>query len=199
MALRHTAAAMGVEGTGIAIGAGVGGYYGGSSGALAGAQIGQLAGGLAANFAIACFTAGTPLVIDMEGHSRPIDEIEVGEFVLARSEFDPDGPLELKRVEEKFVRTAVVMELIVGGQTIKTTAEHPFYLPTQQAFVPAGQLKAGDQLISHDGNLIAIDSVNSTDEITTVYNLRVADHHTYFVGGGHRASMFGCIMRIHMI
>ena len=65
MALRHTAAAMGVEGSGIAVGAGVGGYYGGSSSALAGAQLGQLAGGLAANFAVACFTAGTPLVVDM--------------------------------------------------------------------------------------------------------------------------------------
>ncbi len=27
--------------------------------------------------------------------------IEVDDFVLARSEFDPNGPLELKRVEEK--------------------------------------------------------------------------------------------------
>ena len=96
---------------------------------MAGAQLGQLAGGLAANFAVACFTAGTPLVVDREGNSRPIDEIEVGDFVLARSEFDPDGPLELKRVEQKFVRTSVVMEMVVHGQSIKTTAEHPFYVP----------------------------------------------------------------------
>jgi len=73
--------------------------------------------------------------------------------------------------------------VVLRGQSIKTTSEHPFYVPAQQAFVPAGQLKAGDQLISHDGELILIDSVSSTDEVTTVYNLRVADHHTYFVGG----------------
>ena len=184
MALRHTAAAMGVEGSGIAVGAGVGGYYGGSSGALAGAQLGQLAGGLAANFAVACFTAGTPLVVDMEGNSRPIDEIEVGDFVLARSEFDPDGPLELKRVEEKFVRTAVVMELVVHGQSIKTTAEHPFFVPAQGKFVAAGELRVGEQLVGHDGKLVQIESIGSTGEVTTVYNLRVADFHTYFVGGG---------------
>jgi len=70
-------------------------------------------GRIAAHFAVACFTAGTPLVVDREGNSRPIDEIEVGDFVLARSEFDPAGPLELKRVEEKFVRTSVVMEMVV--------------------------------------------------------------------------------------
>ncbi|MBL8871519.1 MAG: hypothetical protein JNK90_17220, partial [Planctomycetaceae bacterium] len=47
----------------------------------------------------------------MEGNSRPIEEIQEGDWVLARSELDPQGPLELKRVEEKFVRTAAVMEL----------------------------------------------------------------------------------------
>ncbi|MEZ6134915.1 MAG: hypothetical protein R3C53_08405 [Pirellulaceae bacterium] len=59
------------------------------------------------------------------------------------SSFRPchDGPLELKQVEEKFVRTATVMELVIEGQSIKTTAEHPFYVPARQTFVPAGELK----------------------------------------------------------
>ncbi len=136
-----------------------------------------------ANFAVSCFTAGTPIVVDFAGSSRSVEDLRVGDLVLARSEHDPAGPLELKRVEETFERTAVVMQLVVAGRTIKTTAEHPFYVPAQQAFVPAGALKAGDRLVTHDGRLIAIDRVDSTAEITTVYNLRVADHHTYFVGG----------------
>ena len=149
-----------------------------------GASMGQAIGGAFGNFAVACFTAGTPLVVDLEGNSRPIDEIEVGDFVLARSEFDPDGPLELKRVEEKFVRTAVVMELVVHGQSIKTTAEHPFFVPVQGKFVAAGELQVGEQLVGHDGKLVQIESIGSKGEVTTVYNLRVADFHTYFVGGG---------------
>ncbi len=168
---------------GAAIGGAIGWANGGVDGALMGANLGSMAGGIFANFAVACFTAGTPLVVDLDCSSRPIEEIEVGEFVLARSEFDPEGPLELKRVEEKFVRTAVVMELVIEGQSIKTTAEHPFYVPARQAFVPAGELKAGDKLVSHDGRLIEIASVCSTDAVATVYNLRVANHHTYFVGG----------------
>jgi hypothetical protein len=136
-----------------------------------------------ANFAVACFTAGTPIVVDLDGNSRAVDDLEVGDLVLARSEFDPAGPLELKRVEEKFVRTSVVMELVVRGRSIKTTVEHPFYVPSQNDFVAAGQIKAGDHLISHDGELVQVDAVHNTDEVTTVYNLRVADHHTYFVGG----------------
>jgi hypothetical protein len=150
---------------------------------LAGAQLGQFAGGLAANFAVACFTAGTPIVVDQAGNSKLIEELEVGDVVLARNEFDPAGPLELKRVEEKFVREAAVMELVVRGRSIKTTAEHPFFVPAQNRFVPAGELKAGDQLVSSTGELISIDSVSPLSELTTVYNLRVADFHTYFVGG----------------
>ena len=80
-------------------------------GTLMGASMGQAIGGAFGNFAVACFTAGTPLVVDMEGNSRPIDEIEVGDFVLARSEFDPDGPLELKR-ERPLNRILTSLEVI---------------------------------------------------------------------------------------
>jgi hypothetical protein len=41
----------------------------------------------------------------------------------------------------------------------------------------------GDQLVSSQGLLVPIESISNLNEITTVYNLRVADHHTYFVGG----------------
>ncbi len=69
------------------------------------------------------------------------------------------------------------------ARSIKTTAEHPFFVAGQNEFVPAGELHVGDLLISHDDQLIEVTEVRSTDEVTTVYNLRVADHHTYFVGG----------------
>jgi hypothetical protein len=41
----------------------------------------------------------------------------------------------------------------------------------------------GEQLVSSQGLLVPIESISNLNEITTVYNLRVADHHTYFVGG----------------
>jgi hypothetical protein len=186
---KHAGARLVVQSGGAIAGAAIGGFSSGDGSfnvdaALLGAGYGSAVGGLVGSFAVACFTAGTPLVVDKEGNSRPIDEIEVGDFVLARSEFDPVGPLELKRVEEKFVRTAVVMELLVNGQSIKTTAEHPFFVPAHGKFVAAGDLQVGEQLVGHDGKLVEIESIVSTDEVTTVYNLRVADFHTYFVGGG---------------
>ena len=104
-------------------------------------------------------------------------------MVLARSEFEPQGPLELKRVEEKFVRVAPVMELVVRGQVITTTAEHPFYVAGEERFVPAGELTLNHALVDSQGFPVAIEAIRPTDRLITVYNLRVADFHTYFVGG----------------
>jgi hypothetical protein len=157
-------------------------WHGATQGALHGAVGGFSRGFFLNRFAQACFTAGTPLVVDLEGNSKPIEEIQVGEMVLARNEFEPHGPLELKRVEELFTRTSPIIELEIGGQKIGTTDEHPFYVPAREAFVPTRELQVGDQLVSHDGRLLRIDAIHSSLQIATVYNLRVADYHTYFVG-----------------
>ncbi|MFN7732513.1 MAG: polymorphic toxin-type HINT domain-containing protein [Pirellula sp.] len=122
-------------------------------------------------------------MVDFEGNSRSIEEIEVGDYVLARSEFDAAGPLELKRVEEKFVRVAPVMELVVRGQVITTTGEHPFYVAGEERFIPAGELTLEDRLVDSQGRSVAMDAIRVTDRLITVYNLRVPDFHTYFVGG----------------
>ena len=174
-ALRYTAASVGFGAVGGAVGYGIGGTQGATLGA-------SLAGNLA-GFTVACFAAGTPLVVDFEGNSRSIEDIEVGDYVLARSEFDAAGPLELKRVEEKFVRVAPVMELVVRGQVITTTAEHPFYVAGEERFVPAGELTLNHALVDSQGFPVAIEAIRPTDRLITVYNLRVADFHTYFVGG----------------
>jgi len=184
LALAHAARYTGVKG-GITLSAGIAGYAatGTLDGALTTAAVGNMVCSATARFTVACFAAGTPLVVDFEGNSRSIEEIEVGDDVLARSEFDAAGPLELKRVEEKFVRVAPVMELVVQGQVITTTAEHPFYVAGEERFVPAGELTLEDQLVDSQGRPIAIDAIRVTDRLITVYNLRVADFHTYFVGG----------------
>lgn len=178
------------------VGAGVGATIGGGvalatgGDALAGASMGALQGGVggfARGFMTralrACFTAGTPLVVDFEGNSRPIEEIQVGDHVLARDEFDANGPLELRQVEELFTRVSPVIEIVVRGKSIGTTVEHPFYVPAKNAFIPAGELQIGDELVGHDGQLLTVEALRSTGDVVTVYNMRVADFHTYFVGG----------------
>jgi hypothetical protein len=74
------------------------------------------------------------------------------------------------------------MNLRVNGRDIGTTAEHPFWV-RGRGWVPAGELARGAELSGHDGRWVAVEEVHRTGEYATVYNLRVSDFHTYFVGG----------------
>ncbi|WP_157369926.1 polymorphic toxin-type HINT domain-containing protein [Zavarzinella formosa] len=127
----------------------------------------------------ACFVAGTP--IRGEHGSRPVEEFQVGERVWSRSENDPSGPVELKEIEEVFVRFAPVISLHVGGQVIGTTGEHPFYAEGK-GWIAAHDLTPEDRILTEDGRWLNVEEVFDTGEWQTVYNFRVADYHTCFVG-----------------
>jgi RHS repeat-associated protein len=127
-----------------------------------------------------CFAAGTPLL--WEYGSKAIEKFAVGDRVWSRDENDTFGPLVLKVIEEVFVRTAKILHVQVRGQVIRTTAEHPFFVKRAWKFIEASELRAGDEFLSHDGQWSRVEEVYDTGEYETVYNLRVADFHTYFVG-----------------
>ena len=141
-------------------------------------------------------TRGKPTAADPEGHPRPgaigtklltpqgskrIEEFVVGDKILSRPEGGPDWDVTVQVVEEVFVLTAQVVSLRVNGQVIRTTLEHLFWVDGQ-GWLPAGLLRAGDLLSSHDGRWVAVDEVVNTGEWETVYNVRVRGDHTYFVG-----------------
>ncbi len=130
-------------------------------------------------FMQACFAAGTPLLTP---HGvQPIERFRVGDAILSRPEWDPAGPVDVKIVEEVFVRTAELWNLHVGGRVIQTTAEHPVWVQGR-GWLPVRELQLGDVLSSHDGKLVHVDDLLETGERAVVYNLRVSDWHTYFVG-----------------
>jgi hypothetical protein len=127
----------------------------------------------------ACFAAGTPLLTP-DG-AKPIEQFKVGDLVLSASEENPDAPVAPRRVEKVFQRLARIVELRVGGRTIRTTHEHPFYVQGN-GWTKAGALSAGDLLKSIDGSWTAVESLGDTNEDVTVCNLRIEEYHTYFVG-----------------
>jgi Pretoxin HINT domain len=49
--------------------------------------------------------------------------------------------------------------------------------------VQVSLLEPGDRLLSHDLQWIAVEDLLDTGETEAVYNLRIADYHTYFVCG----------------
>lgn len=132
----------------------------------------------------ACFAAGT-LVLTPDGE-RAIEQIEPGDFVLSRHENNVDGAIQPKRVEETFQNESEILLLRVAGQTIRTTKEHPFFVK-EQGWTPAANLRSRDLLASDDGQWIEVQETLESTEVETVYNFRVADFRTYFVGHKHAA------------
>ena len=113
--------------------------------------------------------------------SKRIDEIRAGDFVLSRSETDPNGPLELKRVQEVYNRVARLLRLRVNGKDVTTTDEHPFVV-AGRGWVNADQLAPGDALLTHEGATVTIEEVEKLGAVAPVYNFQVSDFHMYYVG-----------------
>jgi RHS repeat-associated protein len=127
----------------------------------------------------ACFVAGTPLLTP---HGpKPIEQFHAGDLVLSRDEHDPAGEVGPKVVEAVFRHFARLLTVRASGREVGTTAEHPFWV-RGKGWVPARELAPGDVLVGHDNRTVAVEGVVEADEWTEVYNLRVADWHTYFVG-----------------
>ncbi|WP_258208112.1 polymorphic toxin-type HINT domain-containing protein [Paenibacillus radicibacter] len=130
-----------------------------------------------------CFTAGTKVVTD-DGEEN-IEDIEVGDKVLAKNEYDSNGELAYKEVTALYRNQRDdIIKLYVGEQIIETTDNHPFWVEGK-GWVFADELLVGDKLQKSDGSNLTIDKVEfvKLDEPVTVYNFTVADYHTYYVTG----------------
>ncbi|MEK3885817.1 polymorphic toxin-type HINT domain-containing protein, partial [Paenibacillus sp. PL2-23] len=118
-----------------------------------------------------CFTAGTKVLTD-EGE-KPIEEIEVGDKVLAKS--DETGEVAYKEVEWLYQRDVEeTYNITVGGEVITTTDEHPFWI-VGKGWVEAQHLKVDDVLTTSDGKELAIEKIEVKKEHKTVYNFKVKD------------------------
>gem|GEM_PF-4271587 len=129
-----------------------------------------------------CGIAGTP-VVPPSGKTEPIEKVKPGDFELSRDQNAGDGA---KTEPEKVTRTFVHYNRDVDtvtfsdGATVTCTPQHPFYVHGR-GFVPAGDLKSGDEVAGADGALDPVVSVAKHTGVATVYNFEVAGDHTYFV------------------
>ena len=128
-----------------------------------------------------CFAAGT--LVHTETGPKPIEEIQTGDYVLARHE--DTFEMGYFKVIDAFSRTAPsVLRLIVrserGEDEIIVTEEHPFF--TSRGWTSAAQLKIGEDIITSGQHRAFVVSREKQVEAITVYNLSVQDAHTYFVG-----------------
>jgi hypothetical protein len=59
---------------------------------------------------------------------KAIEASRVGDPITSRSEYDPEGALEVKVVEEVFRLFGKIAHLHADGKLIRTTLEHPFWV-----------------------------------------------------------------------
>jgi RHS repeat-associated protein len=134
---------------------------------------------LAGLFGTNCFAAGTPLLTP-DG-DKPIESFQVGDWILSADQKIADGPIVARRVVRLFQNTTQVLILDIGGQSIRTTGSHPFWADGR-GWTRTDKLREGDRLRSHDGSWVVVAGVRDAGETAPVYNLEVAEDHTYFVG-----------------
>ena len=136
----------------------------------------------------ACFLPGT-LVSTPDG-PRPIEDLEVGDLVLAQSESNfAQGPRRVTRVfqgvtERVFTLSFAQLPRPPPAQPteLRCTGEHPFWV-LGEGWVPAAELSPGDLLQGADGNPRQVVGITSQAMRAPHHNLEVEGWHTYFVGG----------------
>ena len=118
---------------------------------------------------------------------KPIEEIRKGDWVWSVA--PETGDPELKQVEDVFVNeTDEIVHVRYGDTEIDATPTHPFYTP-DRGWVSAVNLRAGDRLQLVNGEYVTVEQVQHEilESPVKVYNFRVADNHTYYVGSGDDA------------
>jgi hypothetical protein len=121
-----------------------------------------------------------------ESETKNIEQIQAGDVVLTRA--GENESLEPRQVTRTFRRTSDHLRIlsVLGSdgrvQEIKTTNEHPFWVPGK-GWQLAGDLQAGVQLAEPDGSsaTVVASMYEAHPEGVSVYNFEVEGLHTYFV------------------
>ncbi|MFD8630833.1 polymorphic toxin-type HINT domain-containing protein [Streptomyces sp. NPDC059533] len=131
-----------------------------------------------------CFLAGT-LVLMADGSSKKIEEVEVGDSVLAT---DPRSGETKARTVEKLIQSEGDRELNTlsvatpdGISEITATRDHPFWSPSESAWVLTGDLKPGMTLAADSESFVLVTANKASSERVKTYNFTVEDFHTYYV------------------
>lgn len=161
-----------------------GGRIGGSGVGPGSGDAGSGGGGSSPDVGSACFVAGTKIM--MRGAAaKPIEDVQLGDHVMA---FEGDGPLSPRRVIGQQVHTD---RPLIRLNEVVCTAEHLIYARPRwfaeqgrEGFdwQPAGELQRGDMMMDADGQPVEITAVGEAG-VATVFNIEVADLHTYVASG----------------
>ncbi|GGV05672.1 polymorphic toxin-type HINT domain-containing protein [Kitasatospora aureofaciens] len=132
------------------------------------------------------FAASTPVLM-ADGSTREISDVKPGDQVQAADPQTGENDGHTVTDTWKHDDSDLIDVTIKTGddeETIHTTAEHPFWDTTAQKWIPAADLRPGHTLKTEDGQDTTIVSVHEVAGQQAMYNLTVADLHTYYVLAG---------------
>ncbi|MFE3502138.1 ricin-type beta-trefoil lectin domain protein [Kitasatospora sp. NPDC059160] len=134
------------------------------------------------------FTPDTPVLMG-DGTTKAIGDIKVGDLVQSADQ-ESATDQGARAVTATLVHTDndlidLTVQTEAGTEsTVHTTAEHPFWDDTTHTWVPAGHLSEGHALKTVTGRPVRIAAVRSAAGTKQMYNLTVAQLHTYYVVAG---------------
>jgi hypothetical protein len=131
----------------------------------------------ASSYCVSCFLPGTPVATNVG--PLPIERVRPGDYVL--SQHPATAELQYRPVVDTTVRPpSPTLRIGVGKEEIVATRGHPLWV-AGEGWVMAKELRVGDHLHGLRGPA-RIDYIEPGPE-SQAFNLVVADHHNYFVGG----------------
>lgn len=142
---------------------------------------------LASKVGEACLDSftGTTLVLMADGSKKPIKDVKLGDWVMAKNPVTGEQHAEqvIRLIRHSGPHTMVAVHL-ADGSIIDATDHHPFWVASRGAWVDAMDLAAGDVVETADGRQIAVAGVGIRAEDLTAYNLTVSNLHSYYAGDG---------------
>ncbi|MFC7728548.1 polymorphic toxin-type HINT domain-containing protein [Actinomadura keratinilytica] len=127
-----------------------------------------------------------------DGSLKPIDQIKVGDKVLATDPVTGEtGPRTvLTTFGDSGTKDMVRVTVDTDGErgtktgTLQVTDNHPFWIPALNQWVDAGKLKPGMWLRTSAGTHVQITAVDTWTRHQQVHNLTVESDHTYYAAAG---------------
>lgn len=123
-----------------------------------------------------------------DGSTKDIEDVDVGDEVLATDpETGETGSRKVTRLivtedDKHFDELSIATE--DGIERLTATHEHPFWSPSEQAWIEAGDLVAGMALLTDEGDTVVVTGNRAYTDHARTYNLTVDDLHTYYVLAG---------------
>ncbi|MEU1723335.1 DNRLRE domain-containing protein [Nonomuraea sp. NPDC005692] len=139
------------------------------------------------------FVPGTQVLL-ADGSQKPIEEVKVGDKVLAtdpetgETRAEPVTAVLTSKGDKHLVQISVdAADKDDERSSLVATDHHPFWAPQLRKWVMADELKSGMWLRTSAGTFVQVQAVKRWTAVQTVHNMTVANIHTYYVAAGAAA------------